>query len=235
MRMLVVTGLVIFHSAVVFAAGASWFVKDPRPDAGFTAFLLWGSLWGMPLLFLVSGMGVRYALRTRSAGSFARERLARLGVPFAAGLVVLVPPLFYLERLGQPGFHEPYWRFWLGFVNLPALARGLLPDGTWASGGVTYDPAHLWFLYVLLLYSVALLPLLGYLRGPRGTRPGLRGTRPNVSGSGSGTRTDPRRPRRAGGTERDSRKPHARTPDALTRPGRDATISRSPCAHSSAG
>src|SRR6516164_8865384 len=130
MRALVVAGLVVFHSAVVFAAGASWFVKDPQPDPGFTVFLLWGSLWGMPLLFLVSGMGVRYALRTRSAGSFARERLARLGVPFAAGLVVLVPPMFYLERLGQPGFHQPYWRFWLGFANLPAIARWLLPRGT---------------------------------------------------------------------------------------------------------
>jgi glucans biosynthesis protein C len=170
MRAFVVAGLVVFHSAVVFAAGASWFVKDPRPSIGFTVFLLWGSLWGMPLLFVVSGMGVRYAMRTRPAGAFARERLARLGVPFAAGLVVLVPPMFYLERLGQPGFDQPYWRFWHGFVNLPALARGLLPRGAWTSGGVTYDPAHLWFLYVLLVYSLALLPLFAYLRGPRGRR-----------------------------------------------------------------
>jgi peptidoglycan/LPS O-acetylase OafA/YrhL len=29
MRGLVVAGLVVFHAAVVFAAGASWFVKDP--------------------------------------------------------------------------------------------------------------------------------------------------------------------------------------------------------------
>jgi glucans biosynthesis protein C len=170
MRAFVVAGLVVFHSAVVFAAGASWFVKDRQPSAGFTVFLLWGSLWGMPLLFLVSGMGAGYAMRTRRAGPFARERLARLLVPFAAGLVVLVPPMFYLERLGQPGFHQPYWRFWLSFVNLPAIARGLLPRGTWTSGGVNYDPAHLWFLYVLLIYSLALLPLFAYLRRPPGMR-----------------------------------------------------------------
>jgi glucan biosynthesis protein C len=60
----VVAGLVVFHSAVVFATGTSWFVKDTRPGIGFTVFLLWGSLWGMPLLFLVSGMGARYAVRT---------------------------------------------------------------------------------------------------------------------------------------------------------------------------
>ena len=168
MRGFVVAGLVVFHSAVVFASGASWFVTDPRPSAGFTVFLLWGSLWGMPLLFLVSGMGARYAMRTRSAAAFARERLARLLVPFAFGLVVLVPPMFYIERLGQPGFHQPYWRFWLSFVNVPAIARGLLPRGSWTSGGVSFDPAHLWFLYVLLVFSVALLPLFAYLAGPRG-------------------------------------------------------------------
>ena len=168
MRAFVVAGLVVFHSAVVFAAGTSWFVTDPRPSAGFTAFLLWGSLWGMPLLFLVSGMGARYAMRTRPAAAFARERLARLGVPFVAGLAVLVPPMFYLERLAQPAVHQSYWRFWLSFVNLPAIAAGLLPRGSWTSGGVSFDPAHLWFLYVLLVLSVGLLPLLAYLRGPRG-------------------------------------------------------------------
>ena len=168
MRGFVVGGLVVFHCAVVFASGASWFVKDPRPSRGFTVFLLWGSLWGMPLLFLISGMGARHAMQTRSPAAFARERLARLLVPFAFGLVGLVPPMFYIGKLGQPGFHQTYWRFWLSFANVPALARGLLPHGSWASGGVNFDPAHLWFLYVLLVCSVALLPLLAYLRGPGG-------------------------------------------------------------------
>jgi peptidoglycan/LPS O-acetylase OafA/YrhL len=168
MRGLVVAGLVVFHSAVVFAAGASWFVKDPRPGGGFTVFLLCGSLWGMPLLFLVSGMSARHVMRTRSPAAFARERLARLLVPFAFGLVVLVPPMFYIGRLGQPAFHQPYWQFWLSFVNVPALARGLVPRGSWTSDGASFDPAHLWFLYVLLLFTLALLPLFTYLGGPRG-------------------------------------------------------------------
>ena len=171
MRALVVAGLVVFHSAVVFALGASWFVKDSRAAIGFTVFLLWGSLWGMPLLFVVSGMSVRYAMRTRPAAAFARERLARLGIPFLTGLVLLVPPMFYLARLGHPGFSEPYWRFWLVFENVPAIAAGLLPRGSWTSGGAGFDPAHLWFLYVLLVLSIALLPLLRYLAGPRGARP----------------------------------------------------------------
>jgi glucan biosynthesis protein C len=169
-RALVVAGLVVFHSAMVFAVGTPWFVNDPRPGIGFSAFLLWGSLWGMPLLFLVSGMGARYAMRSRTARAFAAERLARLGIPFVTGLVLLVPPMFYLQHLAQPGFHQWYGRFWLAFWNVPAIAAGLLPQGNWASGGAGFDPAHLWFLYVLLVLSLALLPLFAYLRGPHGTR-----------------------------------------------------------------
>ena len=130
MRAFVVAGLVVFHSAAVFAVGTSWFVTDPRPSIGFSAFMLWGSPWGMPLLFLVSGMGARHAMRSRTATAFARERLARLGVPFVTGLVLLVPPMFYLAQLSEPGFGEPYWRFWLSFTNVPAIARGLLPRGS---------------------------------------------------------------------------------------------------------
>jgi len=177
-RALVVAGLVVFHSAAVFAVGTSWFVNDPRPSTGFSVFMLWGSLWGMPLLFLVSGMGVRYAMRSRTAWSFAAERLGRLGIPFATGLVLLVPPMFYLEHLAQPGFHQPYGRFWLAFLNVPAIAAGLVPHGNWTSGGVGFDPAHLWFLYVLLVFSLALLPLFRYLTGPRGTRLAGRGPAP---------------------------------------------------------
>jgi glucans biosynthesis protein C len=165
MRAFVVAGLVVFHSAVVFAWGTSWFVNDPHPSVGFTLFLGWGSLWGMPLLFLVSGMGVRYALRARPAPAFARERLARLLLPFVTGLVVLVPPMFYLHRLGEFGFHESYWHFWLRFLDVPAMVGGLLSHGSWAE----FDPAHTWFLYVLFLWSMLLLPLFLYLRGLRGS------------------------------------------------------------------
>ena len=170
MRALVVAGLVVFHSAVVFASGTSWFINDPRPSPGFTVFLLWGSLWGMPLLFVVSGMGARYALRSRSARAFLRERLGRLGVPLLTGLVLLVAPMFYLNRLGEPGFHEPYWRFWLRFLNPAAIATGIPATGTWHSGGDEFDPAHLWFLFSLLVFSIVLVPAFGWLRRPHGAR-----------------------------------------------------------------
>ena len=170
MRGFVVAGLVVFHSAIVFTTVGNWFVNDPRPSVAFDIFVLWGSTWGMPLLFVVSGMGVRYALHSRSAGAFLRERILRLFIPFVVGMVALVPPMFYLGRLDNGDFHESYGHFWLRFMDLPALAGGVLSRGVWRSGRDEFDPAHMWFLYVLLLFSIALLPLFLSLRRPAGMR-----------------------------------------------------------------
>jgi hypothetical protein len=163
----VLVGLIILHSAVVFVSTDGWFVNDPHPNVGFAIFVTPGTTWGMPLLMLVSGMGVRYALRRRSAGAFVRERLARLGVPFVVGMVALVPPMWYLQQLRRPDFHESYWRFWLRFFDLPAMAKGLPLRDEWSSGGIIVDPAHTWFLYVLLVWSLVLLPVFLYLQRPR--------------------------------------------------------------------
>jgi len=170
MRAFVVAGLVVFHSAIVFTLVGSWFVNNPQRNGAFDVFVLWGSTWGMPLLFVVSGMGIRYALRTRSAAAFLRERILRLLVPFVVGMIALVPPMFYLERLAKPGFHESYGHFWIRFLDVPALGGGLVSHGDWSSGRDDFDPAHLWFLYVLLLLSITLLPLFVYLRHSAGTR-----------------------------------------------------------------
>jgi peptidoglycan/LPS O-acetylase OafA/YrhL len=86
------------------------------------------------------------------------------------GLVLLVAPMFYLNRLGEPGFHEPYWRFWLRFLNPAAIATGIPARGTWRAGGDEFDPAHLWFLFSLLVFSIVLVPAFAYLRCPHGAR-----------------------------------------------------------------
>jgi glucan biosynthesis protein C len=166
----VLVGLVILHSAVVFLSTDGWFVNDSHPNVGFAIFVTWALTWGMPLLMVVSGMGARYALRHRSGGAFLRERLARLGVPFVVGMVALVPPMWYLQQMRRPDFHESYWRFWLRFFDLPAMVKGLPLRDEWSSGGAVVDPAHMWFLYVLLVWSMVLLPGFLYLRSRGGAR-----------------------------------------------------------------
>jgi GNAT superfamily N-acetyltransferase/surface polysaccharide O-acyltransferase-like enzyme len=167
LRALVVVGLVFFHTAVIFGAG-EFPVKAAAENRVVTVLLGFGAIWGMPLLFLISGMGIWYSLRSRTAAAFARERLRRLGVPLLVGLLTLVPLQVYLglRRAGDASAYTDFYkRFWdvrpspaFPFVVTAAPDEGLFETG------------HLWFLVCLLGFSLVLLPAFGFLRAPRGVR-----------------------------------------------------------------
>jgi surface polysaccharide O-acyltransferase-like enzyme len=166
LRALVVVGLVFFHTAVIFGAG-EFPLKAATENRVATVFLGFGAAWGMPLLFLISGMGIWYSLRSRSPAGFARERLRRLGVPLLVGLLTLVPFQVYLglRRAGDPSsFGQFYAGFWdvRPTLDFPFVITAA-PDGVFETG-------HLWFLVCLLGFSLALLPGLAWLRRPAGRR-----------------------------------------------------------------
>lgn len=163
MRAAVVGGLIFFHTARIFDP-LDFYVKDQPPNLPLTLFVLFAGLWGMPLLFVVSGLGAWYSLRSRTATGFVRERLARLLVPFLVGLLVVVPPQVYYQLRFQNQDPGSYWQFLRDFfqvhlgLKFPWFVRPDDPPDL-------FEPAHLWFLYFLLVYSLLLLPALLYLRG----------------------------------------------------------------------
>lgn len=108
--------------------------------------------WRMPLLFIISGMGAAFSLRKRSALQFSRERLIRLFVPLLLGILIIVPPQVYVERLAYGEFTGSYWDFW------PAHAF----EGKYPTGNLSWH--HLWFLPYILIYSLILLPAFLYIR-----------------------------------------------------------------------
>jgi peptidoglycan/LPS O-acetylase OafA/YrhL len=167
LRALVVVGLVFFHSAVIFGAG-EFPVKAPVEHRLATVLVAFGATWGMPLLFVISGMGIWYSLGSRGVAGFARERLRRLGVPLLVGLLTLVPLQVWLgrRRAGDAiGAADLYTRFWdvRPSLSFPFLLRAA-PDGG------RFETGHLWFLVCLLGFSLVLLPGMAALRGPRGRR-----------------------------------------------------------------
>jgi glucan biosynthesis protein C len=113
---------------------------------------------------LVSGLGAWYSLRSRTAAGFVRERLARLLVPFLVGLLLVVPPQVYYQLRFERQDPGSYWEFYGDFfqvhlgLKLPWFIRPDEPPDL-------FEPARLWFLYFLLVYSLLLLPVLLYLRG----------------------------------------------------------------------
>jgi glucan biosynthesis protein C len=154
-RAVVVACLVFFHAAYT--------LNSANPMLMRSAFL--AKLFAMPLMFVVAGAGIWFSLRSRVARAFVTERLRRLLVPLVVGIVLVVPPQVYYSLRSNGEDPGPYWQF---------LGRFF--------GSGLFESAHLWFLWYLLLYSVALLPLFLWLRLESGRptldRMALLSTRP---------------------------------------------------------
>ena len=116
MGMLVVLGLIFFHSAQIFYYG-DFYVKNEPPNMEHlsqilsTMFVAFAGLWGMPLMFLLAGIAIWYSLIKRTAGEFVVERTKRLFIPLVVGTLLLVPPLVYFELKGDPAYQENYLQF----------------------------------------------------------------------------------------------------------------------------
>lgn len=154
LRVFGVFAVFFYHLARVFDP-YWWHIKNAQlyPLAG-VARLLVGE-WMMPLLFLVSGAGVFYALRSRSPRAFITERATRLLIPFAVGIFTHIALQVYLERLSFGQFSGSFLAFYPHYY-----------DGLYGFGGnFAWMGLHLWFLPMLFLFSVLFLPLFQWLRG----------------------------------------------------------------------
>jgi len=164
LRALSILLLIYFHSARAFNL-EPWHIQNDALSRGLDQFVRFLSLWQMPLLFLVAGSATFYALGARSRGRYAGERFRRLIIPLIFGMLVLIPPQVYVERIStwvttrqSPiDFHGSFLEFY------PHVFGGAYPEGnlSWH---------HLWFLPYLFFYSLAALPLLLFLRRPAGQR-----------------------------------------------------------------
>ena len=169
MRALVVLGLIFFHTARIFDHG-DFYVKNDPSSMLISIIVIFVSMWGMPLLFMISGIGVWYSLRSRSTGAFIRERFLRLLVPLVFGTLVIVPPQLYYSVLSkQPDLQMNYGELLSEFMKVkpvfdfPYFVTKVPPLEL-------FQLAHLWFLNLLFFFTLLLLPLFIYLRTQGGER-----------------------------------------------------------------
>lgn len=165
LRTLVVVGLVFFHTATTFdLMDDSFYIKNADRSAVLTFISAFVAMWGMPLLMLISGMSIWHALGRRRPMAFIAERLQRLVVPWIFGILTLVPCMAYLGGRSNGQISGSYWQFLPAFFTIrPAFDFPWL----WQSTGM-FEDGHLWFLWVLFVYSLLALPLLLWLRGAAG-------------------------------------------------------------------
>lgn len=145
-------GLLILYHVGMFFVPWGWHIKNNVIYPELRLPMAFINQWRLPLLFVISGMGTYYALSKRNATGFMLERIKRLLLPLVVGMLFVVPPQVYFERLAKGQFAGNYFEFW------PAKAfLGVYPEGnlSWH---------HLWFLPYLLLFSLVLIPVFIYLR-----------------------------------------------------------------------
>lgn len=150
LRMFAIIGVLVFHSAMPFAAEEGWHIKNKETSYLFTEFNFWLSRFRMPLLFFISGAVCFFLLMKKSGGSFIKMRFHRLVIPLIFGMLVIVPPQIYLERVTQ-GFKGNYFDFYPKIFDFKPY-----PDGntSWH---------HLWFILYLFLYNLVATPFFVWL------------------------------------------------------------------------
>lgn len=129
--------LIVYHNSIAFQEWGIWigFVQSPDSMPEIWPAMELMNIWRIPILFLIGGIGVWFAMQRRTWKELVRERSLRLLVPLAAGFVFVCP----LTNIAAQLY---YWREVRYEPNV----------------------GHLWFLVNLFAYAILMLPLLYWIK-----------------------------------------------------------------------
>ena len=136
--------VVIHHSVIPYTYFGH---TDPKSWLGFDAVVLATDSFFMAMFFFLSGLFVWPSLAHKAPLSFVRDRLLRLGLPFAIAAFTIIPIAYYAIALRQHPDLE-FAAFWWKMVTV----------GPWPSGPI-------WFVWVLLAFDLSAIAL--YRVSPR--------------------------------------------------------------------
>jgi peptidoglycan/LPS O-acetylase OafA/YrhL len=154
LRVLAILAVFVFHSGRFFDQ-MDWHVKSATLYPGAQAWTLFLIGWLMPLVFVVSGASLFYAVGKGSVAGFLRDKILRLLVPFVVGVFTHVALAVYLERITHNQFSGSIFSFYPHYF-----------DGMYGFGGnFAWMGLHLWYLLVLFVFTLVFLPLFYLLKG----------------------------------------------------------------------
>jgi glucans biosynthesis protein C len=151
LRGIVILIVMAFHSALAYVswikaptvgfdsppyAWRAFPIVDAHRFFGFDLLCAWQDVYLMSFMFFLSGLFVWPSLARRTVWTFVRDRVLRLGLPFAFGIAVIIPiavyPAYRITAV-DPGLVS----YWQALMSLPF----------WPNG-------PLWFLWQLLVLNV---------------------------------------------------------------------------------
>lgn len=159
LRVIAIITLLFYHTGMIYVSWG-WHIKSLVHSQPMEEVMRWLHRWRMPLLFFISGAGAFFALKKRSYGRYAGERVTRLLVPLIFGMFVIVPPQIYYEWLSIGQFTG-------SFADFYPNVFGFQPYQDGGKGGA-FSWHHLWFICYLFVYSLISIPFFRFLR----TQPG---------------------------------------------------------------
>ena len=151
LRGIVILIVLAFHSALAYVswvdaptvgfdsppyAWRAFPIVDPHRFFGFDLFCAWQDIYLMSLLFFLSGLFVWPSLQRKTNWQFLRDRVLRLGIPYAFGIAVIIPIAEY-----------PAYSVSAAEPSLAGYWDALLALPFWPNG-------PLWFLWQLLAVNV---------------------------------------------------------------------------------
>lgn len=155
LRVVAILILHLFHCGMFFNSWG-WHVKSPELLPVLEPVMTVLHLVRMPLLMLIAGAGTAFCLRKRSIGGFAGERSLRLLLPLVVGMLLVVPPQIYAERVWTGAWQGTFLDWYPSVFQFRPYPNGNL---SWH---------HLWFVVYLYTYCILALPLLRWSRTERG-------------------------------------------------------------------
>ena len=98
-RVIALMLLILYHTAVSFQPWATdiLFIENKQylePFWHFAMNLI--NIWRIPILFLVSGMGLRFAMERREWAALLSDRALRIVLPLVFGTLCVVPIYIYI-------------------------------------------------------------------------------------------------------------------------------------------
>lgn len=156
LRVIAIVLLHLFHCAMPFAAESGWHLKNDELSNLVLECNFFLSRWRMPLLFFISGVGTVFVLNQLSIQQYAWQRTKRLLFPLLFGMLVVVPPQVYFERIYKKIAYTSYFDFY----------PSIFTTGAYPIGNFSWH--HLWFVAYLFLFSLVSIPIFIYLRSPQG-------------------------------------------------------------------
>ncbi|MDZ4693006.1 acyltransferase [Terricaulis sp.] len=160
-------GLLILYHCGMFYVTWEWHVKSDRASETIEPLMMLTSPWRLTLLMLIAGAATRFLADKLSVWKFTASRMGRLWPPLLLAVFVIVPPQSYYEivdaiRMLPP---EQVAQYPLALDNF--YIKYVTASGNWCdSDGCLTTPTynHMWFVAYLILYTLALIPLLPLLR-----------------------------------------------------------------------